>query len=78
MIWQDIVFAVGSWLLSLALLPSVIGAHKPARSSSLLTATILTVYAFTWWSQSMYAAAVSGSVTAALWYVLAAQKARQR
>lgn len=77
MIWQDAVFAVGSWLLSAALLPMVFGPHKPALSSSLFTAAILTVYALTWCSQSMYAAAASCGLTALLWYVLALQKVRQ-
>lgn len=72
--WQDYVIAVGSIIFVIALIPSVLGKHKPALSTSLLTGTVLLVFAMTYLTLSLWFAAITTTLTATLWYVLAVQK----
>lgn len=73
--WQDIVFSIGSWIFALALVPSIMSkSDKPALSSSLLTAGLLTCYVPTYASLHLWASALSGSVIALAWWILAYQK----
>lgn len=72
--WQDIVFTVGAGLFIVALLPSVFSKNKPDIKTSLLTATILTVFSMTYATLSLYFSAVVTMATAALWGFLAWQK----
>lgn len=74
MAWQDIVFSIGAWIFVIALLPSVFGKDKPALSSSLITGSVLAVFAFTYVSLSLWIAALSTSMVSLTWFVLAVQK----
>lgn len=76
--WQDYVIAVGSIIFVIALIPSVLGKHKPALSTSLLTGTVLLVFAMTYLTLSLWFAAITTTLTATLWYVLAVQKYLQK
>ena len=77
MTWQDIVLSVGSWIFTIALIPSVLSKDKPALSSSLMTATVLTVYVAVYLTLSLWMAAASTALVAAMWYILAVQKVSQ-
>lgn len=75
--WQDIVLSIGSLVFVIALLPSVLGKDKPAFSTSLMTGLVLTIFTATYATLSLKYTTVTTGVSAALWLVLAAQKARQ-
>jgi len=74
MAWQDIVFSIGAWIFVIALLPSVFGKDKPALLSSLITGSVLAIFAFTYVSLSLGMAALSTSMVSLTWFVLAIQK----
>lgn len=73
---QDIIFSVGSVIFILALIPSIRSAAKPALASSLMTGSILAVFAITYltFSHPLYFAAATTAGTALCWYILAWQK----
>lgn len=71
---QDIILAVSSLLFSVALIPSMIGPHKPAITTSLLTAMVLFVIAGTYISLSLWFSAVTISINGICWLVLVLQK----
>jgi len=72
--WQDIIFSIGSWIFAIALIPSILSKDKPALSSSLLTASLLTVYVPTYASLGLTVSAISGGSVALAWWILAYQK----
>lgn len=74
--WQDIVLSVGSWIFTIALIPSVLSKDKPALSSSLMTGSVLVVYAVTYLTLSLWTAAASTVLVAGVWFTLAVQKYR--
>ena len=74
MIWQDVVLAGGQWVFIIALLPSVFGKDKPALLTSIITAAVLALFAFTLSTLSLWVAAFSTLFTATAWTVLAVQK----
>jgi len=45
MIWQDVVIMVACFGFAFALIPSIVGKFKPAKSSCLLTIALLTAIA---------------------------------
>jgi hypothetical protein len=70
MMWQDFVLAAGSILFSVALIPSIASQNKPAWQSSLLTGTILAIFAIVYTTLHLWFSFASTLVTAGLWYVL--------
>lgn len=76
MAWQDIILSVGSWIFTIALIPSVLSKDKPALSSSLTTGSVLAVYAVTYLTLSLWTAAASTVLVAGMWFTLAVQKYR--
>jgi hypothetical protein len=73
--WQDIVLAAGSLLFAIALVPSVIGKHKPSLATSLPTGVVLCIFSATYVTLSLWYAAITTALSASLWLILAAQKA---
>ena len=78
MIWQDIVLMVGSFIFSIALIPTVRGKDKPALSTSLLTSGVLSVFVICFFTLGLYLAAISGILTTIMWVILALQAMRLR
>ena len=74
MLWQDWVLSGGSIVFALALIPSVLSQNKPALATSLLTGTILVIFAIVYATLSLWFAAGTPTVTTSLWFVLAVQK----
>jgi hypothetical protein len=70
------VLAGGQWIFIIALLPSVFGKDKPALSTSLLTGAVLSVFALTFVTLSLWVSAVSTELTSFTWLLLAFQKYR--
>ena len=74
MTWQDIVLSVGSWLFLIALLPSIFGKDKPPLFTSLLTGTVLIVFAITYYTLHLGLSVVSTATLGIAWLTLALQK----
>lgn len=75
--WQDILITIGSWIFAIALVPSILNrTSKPALSSSLITASILTIYVVVYASLRFWGSAASTALVAAAWWILAYQKWR--
>lgn len=70
------VLAGGQWIFIVALLPSVFGKDKPALSTSLLTGAVLSLFAFTFTTLSLWVSAVSTELSSLTWFLLALQKYR--
>lgn len=77
MLWQDFIFTIGSLVFALALLPSVLGPHKPALASSVMTGSVLFIFAVTYITLGLIFSAISVCLTAIMWTILAIQKWRQ-
>jgi hypothetical protein len=77
MLWQDYVFTIGGIIFILALIPSITGKDKPALTSSLSTGIVLVIYAVTYITLSLWYSALTISLTALCWFILAFQKYRQ-
>lgn len=72
--WQDYVLTAGSVVFIVALLPAVFSDAKPPKTTSLMTAAVLYVFALTDVSLHLYLTAAITFLTAATWTILAAQK----
>lgn len=68
--WQDYVFAVGSVLFSLSLLPSFKANNKPAVSTCLMTGLILLAYVVADLSLGLIYASFTTLTTAVIWLIL--------
>lgn len=76
--WQDVVFALGGFVLSGGLFPMVRQREKPPLRSSLTVAGVLTAYVAAMVTLGLWLAATSTGVQVAVWLVLALQRFRQR
>ena len=74
MSWQDMVIAIGSWIFIVALLPSIFSQNKPDVKTSIMTAVVLTVYGFVFFTLGLIFSAISGMGTAVCWWILFIQK----
>ena len=74
MVWQDLVLTTGSVLFIIALAPSVFSKDKPALTTSLLTGTVLAVYAVVYVTLSLWLTTVTVGFTSLTWFILAYQK----
>jgi hypothetical protein len=74
MLWQDLVLTGGSTIFVIALIPSVMSKDKPASSTSLMTGSVLIVFAFVYLTLSLWFSAVTTAITGVLWFILASQK----
>ena len=76
MIWQDVVFGVGGFVFAASLVPTIRARQKPAPSTCLLTAGVLTAYLLALGTLGLWLGTASTSMTALAWYVLAWQSRR--
>ncbi len=75
--WQDFVLSAGSLVFTIALVPSILGRHKPALFTSLLTASILAIYAFVYGTLSLWFTTFAVVLNCLAWSILALQKYRE-
>jgi hypothetical protein len=73
--WQDTVLTIGTMIFIIALLPSVFGSAKPAAMTSLMTGTVLAIFAvtYTMLPDPLWFAAVTTATTSTVWFVLFGQ-----
>ncbi len=74
--WQDYILAVGAFLFSLALIPTIRSKQKPALTTSVLTSAVLWVFAITYATLELWLATVAQILGAGLWGFLAVQTVR--
>ncbi len=74
MIWQDILMMIGGFGFSIALLPTVLSRGKPAKSSCLITGSILATYVLALATLGLWLSAGATALTATMWFVLLFQK----
>lgn len=72
--WQDLVITIGQIIFSIALIPMVISKDKPALVSSLVTGTVLIIYALTYITIQFWFGSLMTTITGAIWLLLAYQK----
>lgn len=72
--WQDFIFTVGSIIFAFALIPSILGPHKPALASSAMTGTVLFIFSLTYLSLNLIFSACATFITGLMWSTLAIQK----
>ena len=71
--WQDKVFTIGSLLFTLALIPTLLGDAKPEIWTSLMTSSVLAVYAYTFYSLKFWYSMSTTILTTLCWFILAIQ-----
>ena len=73
--WQDIVLAGGSWLFLVALLPTIFSrTEKPTLSTSVLTALVVSVFAYTYYTLALWNATFGAIALSIGWWILAYQR----
>lgn len=75
--WQDLVFSIGNWMFSVALIPTILGKEKPALSTSTVNSVVLFIFGFAFTTLSLWLSAASISLNGILWAILAFQKYRK-
>lgn len=75
--WQDTVLSVGSLIFTAALIPTIRSSHKPALSTSLITAIILGIYVIVYSTLSLWFTTFAVTLTCLAWSIIAVQKFRQ-
>lgn len=71
--WQDYVLAVGAFMFTIALIPTLRGKNKPAFSTSAMTASVLVIFTVTYATLELWLATVAQAIGACAWTVLAWQ-----
>jgi hypothetical protein len=74
MIWQDIVIMVSCFGFAIALIPSIRGKAKPAKSSCAITATLLTTLAVCFATLGLWLSFISEITSIVAWLILLFQR----
>ncbi len=74
MMWQDIVIMVACFGFALALVPSIKGEQKPAKSTCILTAVLLAIIAVCFATLHLWLSMISEITSIAAWIILLFQK----
>lgn len=77
MIWQNIVPIIGNIIFAVALIPSIRSKYKPHKLTCAMTASVLFVYAITFWSINMWYWSLATLITATAWTILFFQGRKQ-
>jgi len=70
MMWQDLGIMLANFVIAGALMPTVLGKHKPEPLTCALDAGMLTVLAVAFGTLGLRLSMIGVSCSAALWYVL--------
>lgn len=73
MVWQDLVFALGSIVFIIALVPTIFSGKKPSIWTSVPTCLVLYAFALTYLEMGFEFAAATTFVSATLWDIIAIQ-----
>ena len=72
--WQDIVIMIACFGFGIALIPSIKGKHKPARSSCILTSVLLTAIAISFATLGLWLSFIAEITAIVAWLILLFQK----
>lgn len=72
--WQDTVIAICNLAFVPAMLPTILGKDKPALSTSVLNAIIVSIIAFALATLNLWFAFATATIIALIWTILAVQK----
>lgn len=72
--WQDLVICLGCFGFALALVPSIRGKQKPARSSCLITMVLLAMIATSFITLHLWASFFAELASFAAWSILLFQR----
>lgn len=72
--WQDYVLTAGAWIFIIALIPAIRGKEKPPASTSIITGSILAVYALVYSTLGLWISVISTAALSLSWFILAVQK----
>ena len=76
--WQDIVFAVGSIVFTIALVPAIIKRKYPPISTCILTGFMIGIYAATDLTLQLWLSAISSVISALLWIWMGVKQIYER
>jgi hypothetical protein len=76
--WQDIVLGVGGFAFSIALLPTVLGKNKPAKTTSAMTSFFLWSFCSVYISYHLWLTLAAGMLSALTWTVIFIQSAKYK
>jgi len=71
--WQEVVFTVGGFMFFVALLPSIFFDNKPAFSTSLMTASFLSLFVVAFATLDLWWSAGAQALGALAWWILTIQ-----
>lgn len=74
--WQDTVIAACQLAFLPSMIPTLIGKDKPAFSTCVMNAVIVSIITLTFVTLDLWFSVVTGSITASIWVILAIQKWR--
>lgn len=74
MSWQDVVFTIGQVIFVFALIPSIKGKDKPALLTSVITVLILSTFAISYATLSLWGSMIGAVLNCTGWTILAVQK----
>ncbi len=77
MIWQDLLIMVGGFVLSVSLIPTLRGPHKPPVASSLPIAVVLATFALAFGTLGLWASCAAMILQSATWWALLIQRIRR-
>jgi amino acid permease len=76
--WQDWVLSTGAFLVLLSLLPTLRGPHKPALTTSVMTAVLGSIMTLTLATLGLWLSAVANGAVSLLWMAIALSTVRRR
>jgi hypothetical protein len=71
--WQDWVFFLGGFVLLAGLVPTLRGPDKPALTTSLMSAGLITLFAVTMGTLGLWLSALANASVAVAWCIIAIQ-----
>lgn len=76
--WQDIVMTIGQFVFAFSLIPTIIGKEKPAWTTCMLSAIVLTIYIPTLYTLGLYISVVATILVAIGWWILFFQSMKNK
>ncbi len=77
MSWQDVVLALGGFVLATALVPALRSAEKPPLRTSFVTGSVLAAFTVTLGTLGLWLATVPTAIQAVGWLYLGVQRLRR-
>ena len=77
MIWQDILITAGTFVLSVAMIPTLRGSQKPPIASSIPTALVLASFSIAFVTMGLTASCIGAAIQSIVWSTLFIQRIKQ-